>query len=430
MSLGFLGIQIGFALQNGNASRILQTFGANVEHLPLFWLAAPLTGMLVQPIVGYYSDRTWTRMGRRRPFFLVGAVLTSLALILMPNAAVLTSMLPPLFIGILLLTMMDTAINMTMVPFRALIVDNLSGEQRGRGFSIQTFLIGVGAVLGSCLPYFLAEYGSVSKTADEGQVPDNVLFSFYIGAGILIATIVWTVVSTREYSPSQLGVFEQNDMDSKDSRLSGLQSILADLKQMPKVMKQLGLVQFLSWFALFSMWVFATPAIASHVYKVEADNSSSIGFADAGNWVGILFGVYNAVAALYALKLPSLAKKYGQCLTHSISLSIGGISLLSIYFIQAPYLLILPMLGVGIAWASILAMPYVILSASLPAKKMGVYMGLFNFFITFPQIVNGFLGGYIVKYCFNGQSIYALTMGGVFMLLAAGAVLRIKNEMN
>lgn len=429
MSFGFLGIQIGFALQSGNASRILQTFGADIEHLSLFWLAAPLTGMIVQPIIGHYSDSTWTKMGRRRPFFLVGALLTAFALVLMPNAAILTTVLPPLFIGAGLLMIMDASINVTMEPFRALIADNLPNSQRSQGFSIQTFLIGTGAVVGSWLPYVLAEWLDVSKTAAPGHVPDNVVFSFYIGAAILISTILWTVIRTSEYTPEELSSFDESLETPADlEKNKGLLNILMDFKQMPKTMKQLGLVQFFSWFALFSMWVFTTPAVATHVYNLAPGDTSSAAFADAGNWVGVLFGVYNAVSAVYALTLPALAKKIGQKATHAVSLCFGGMGLLSIFLIKDPYLLLLPMIGIGMAWGSILSMPYAILAATLPAKKMGVYMGIFNFFITFPQIVNGLFGGYLVKYAFDGQAIYALVIAGVFMFLAAVAALRIKND--
>lgn len=425
MSLGFLGIQIGFALQNGNASRILQTFGAGVEHLSVFWLAAPLTGMIVQPIIGYYSDRTWTKMGRRRPFFLSGAIFTSLALVLMPNAAVLTTVLPPLLIGAGMLTMMDASINVTMEPFRALVADNLSKSQRTKGFSIQTFLISIGAVVGSWLPYMLAEFIGVSKIAKEGHVPNNVIFSFYIGAAVLVLTIIWTVVSTREYPPEELSSFSEKEVE-KGSKSSA--SILSDFKNMPAAMKQLGVVQFFSWFALFSMWVFTTPAVAEHIYKIKPGDSTSMSFADAANWVGVLFGIYNAISAIYALTLPFIVKRYGQQKTHAISLTSGGLSLLSIFFISDPYILILPMVGIGMAWGSILSIPYAILSENLPVRKMGVYMGIFNLFITFPQIVSGLLGGYMVKYVFDGQTIYALVLSGIFMLFAAIAVLKVKTN--
>ncbi len=423
LSAGFFGIQFGFALQNGNASRILQTFGADVEHLSLFWLAAPLTGMIVQPIIGYYSDRTWNRLGRRRPFFLVGAILTAIALVLMPNSATLAIALPPIMIGAGMLMIMDASINVAMEPFRALVADKLPESQRSVGFSMQTFLIGMGAISGSWLPYIFSEYLGVAKTAAVGAVPDNVLYSFYAGAAVLLLSILWTVVSTKEYSPEEMKAYDDEpDVDEP----KGIMSIFSDFSKMPLTMKQLGLVQFFSWFALFSMWVFTTPAIAQHIYKVLPGDTSSVKFADAGNWVGILFGVYNGVSALYALFLPWIARKTSLKAAHAFSLVAGGIGLISIYFISNPTMLIFPMIGVGLAWGSILSMPYAILSSSIPARKMGVYMGIFNFFITMPQIVNGFLGGLIVKNLYNGEAIYALVMAGGFMILGAISVMYIK----
>jgi len=430
MSMGFLGIQTGFALQNGNASRILQTFGADVEHLSLFWLAAPLTGMIIQPIIGHYSDRTWNGLGRRRPYFLVGAILTAMALVLMPNSAVFTAILPPLFIGAGMLMIMDASINITMEPFRALIADNLPSEQRSLGFSMQTFIIGLGAVIGSWLPYILAEYFHVPKVAEEGHVPANVIYSFYCGAILLLASIIWTILTTKEYNPEQLASFQAENFGDQAAQehASGLTSIIHDFKQMPLAMRQLGLVQFFSWFALFSMWVFSTPAIAEHVFQVQTGDTSSSQYADAANWVGILFGIYNAISAIYALCLPTIAAKIGRKLTHALSLVAGGVGLLSIYWISDPNYLIFSMLGIGLAWGSILAMPYAILSDHLPVRKMGVYMGIFNFFITFPQIINGFFGGYILKYAFGGEAIYSLLLAGILMLIAAGTVVRIRDK--
>lgn len=430
MSMGFLGIQFGFALQNGNASRILQTFGADVEHLSLFWLAAPITGMIIQPIVGHYSDRTWTRLGRRRPYIFFGAIFTAIALLFMPDAGILASILPPIAIGAGMLMIMDASINITMEPFRALVGDKLHDEQRATGFSVQTFLIGMGAVLGSWLPYVLAEYFGVDKTAASGVVPDNVIYSFYMGAFVLFVTILWTVLTTKEYSPKEAETYAKAEGQQLDVALGekkGLGAIIDDFKQMPQAMKQLGMVQFFSWFALFSMWVFSTPAIAMHIYGVQAGDSTSAAFADAGNWVGVLFGVYNGVSAIYALLLPSLAKRYGKKQAHAFSLVAGGLGLISVFFISDPNMLLFSMLGVGMAWGSILSMPYAILTTSLPARKMGVYMGIFNFFITFPQIVNGLLGGSLVKYVFGGQAIFALVMAGVFMFLAAFSVLRVRS---
>ncbi|PRD56341.1 MFS transporter [Sphingobacterium gobiense] len=428
MSMGFLGIQMGFALQNGNASRILQTFGADVEHLSLFWLAAPITGMIVQPIIGHYSDRTWTKMGRRRPFFLVGAILTAVALVLMPNIALFTTLLPPLLIGAGMLMLMDASINVTMEPFRALVGDNLPSSQRSLGFSVQTVLIGVGAVVGSWLPYVFAEYLHIPAEGGDGIVPQNVIYSFYFGAFVLIITILWTVFTTKEYTPEELESFmgqEEAKGETQSSSSHNFGAIFQDFKRMPLTMKKLGWVQFFSWFALFMMWVYMTPAIAEHVfYKMDGERNRL--YAEAGNWVGVLFGVYNGISAIYAIFLPRLANRFGRTKVHAFGLVIGGISLISILFISSPNILLLTMLGVGIAWGSILSMPYAILSDSLPARKMGVYMGIFNFFITFPQIICGFFGGMIIKYVFGSQSIYGIMLGGIFMLLGAISVWRIK----
>lgn len=419
MSFGFLGIQMGFALQNGNASRILQTFGADVEHLSLFWLAAPITGMIVQPIIGHYSDRTWTRLGRRRPYILIGAILTTLTLFLMPNAALFTALLPPLWIGAGLLMFMDASINVTMEPFRALIGDNLSSRQRSLGFSVQTFLIGVGAVVGSLLPYIFTKYLSFGGTAPAGHVPENVIYSFYAGGLVLLCTVLWSVIKTREYSPQELRSFSESTVQAEESTaVFGLGTIMRDIKAMPAVMKKLGRVQFFSWFALFMMWVYTTPAIAESVFYLHEGNRQDL-YMEAANWVGVLFGIYNGVSAVYALFIPRIAKRYGRGATHAFGLVVGGLSLISLFLIKDANLLILPMIGIGIAWGSILAMPYAILSDHLPATKMGVYMGLFNFFITLPQIVCGFFGGMIIKLVFQGQSIYGLLLAGVFMFLAA-----------
>ncbi|HLW07108.1 MAG TPA: MFS transporter [Marinilabiliaceae bacterium] len=429
MSIGFLGIQFGFALQNANASRILQNFGADLEHLSWFWLAAPITGMIVQPIVGHYSDKTWNRLGRRRPYFLFGAIFTAIALIFMPNSGSLAAFIPPMFVGAGMLMIMDASINVSMEPFRALVADMLPDEQRTKGFSIQTTLIGIGAVAGSWLTYVLAEWMGVSKVAAEGQVPANVIVSFYIGAAVLLAAIIWTVVTTKEYSPKQLKEFGIETEEPKtDKKISGIAQIFKDFAAMPKTMKQLGLVQFFSWLALFGMWVFTTPAIAQHVYNLPISDTSSEMYNNAANWVGILFGVYNGVAAIFAFALPYLAKKISRKGTHALSLTIGAFGLISIYFIKDPSMLILSMIAIGIAWASILSMPYAMLAGSLPAAKMGIYMGLFNFFITMPQIINGIFGGPIIKRVFESQAIYALIIAGVSLLIAALSVVFVEDK--
>lgn len=419
MSMGFLGIQFGFALQNANASRILQNFGADVEHLSWFWLAAPVTGLIVQPIVGHFSDRTWNRMGRRRPYFLTGAILASIALCLMPNSGALASFIPPMFVGAGMLMIMDASINISMEPFRALVGDMLPSEQRTQGFSVQAALIGIGAVVGSFLPYILAEWVGISKTAAPGEVPDNVIFSFYFGAFVFITTIIWTVAKTREYPPEEYRKYNGGEESDEGG---SLMDIFKDLANMPKTMKQLGVVQFFSWFALFSMWVFSTPAIAQHVYGTGVTDYNSEAYNDAGNWVGVMFSVYNGVAAIFALFLPSIAARLGRKRTHSVALFMGGVGLLSIYFFPNPQLLLISMVLVGVAWASILSMPYAILAGAIPGGKMGIYMGIFNFFIVIPQIINGIIGGPIVKRLYDSQAIYALIFAGVCMLVAAFTV--------
>lgn len=418
MSFGFLGIQFGFALQNGNTSRILRSFGADVEHLPMFWIVAPLVGMIVQPIIGHYSDRTWNRLGRRKPYFLTGALLSSLALIFLPNSAALSSILPVLWIGAGMVMIMDASFNIAMEPFRALVADNLPESQRTMGFSIQTFLIGLGAVAGSALPEILANNG-VSMQAGADGVADNITYSFYIGALVFIAAILITVFFSKEYPPKE---YERYHGKPVQAEKKGLSQIITDFGRMPKTMRQLGLVQFFSWFALFSMWVFTTDAVATHVYGLTGDYSKTVAYNDAGNKVSSAFGVYNFVAMLYALCLPFIARYIGRKLTHTISLLAGGLGLISIYFINDPALLKFSMVGVGLAWASILAMPYVILAGSIPPGKLGIYMGIFNFFITLPQIINGLVGGWIVKNIYGGQPIYAIVLAGFFMICAAISV--------
>lgn len=416
MSFGFLGIQFGFALQNANASRILQTFGADVHHLSWFWLVAPITGMIIQPIIGIMSDKTWNRLGRRRPYFLVGAILTSIALILMPNAPHLATFIAPMFIGGGLLMIMDASINISMEPFRALVADKLPDEQHTLGFSMQTLLIGIGAVVGSWLPYILGNwFGVPTEAAREGLVPPNVVFSFYFGAAVLLSAIIWTVSTTPEYPPE---FYHQENQESETK-----QKI-----KIPKIMWELLLVQFFSWFALFSMWVFTTPAVASHFYGTTDANSSA--FQEAGDWVGILFGIYNGVSAVIALSIPKIARRIGRRRTHALALTIGGLSLLSFAVLPSAQWLILPMVGIGIAWGSILAMPYAMLANSIPPRQMGVFMGLFNMSITIPQIVNGIFGGLILEYFFNDDPLKSILMAGVFMIFGAGATFFVQDKLD
>jgi maltose/moltooligosaccharide transporter len=420
MSFGFMGIQFGFALQNANISRILRSFGADVDQLPMFWIVAPLVGMIVQPLIGHYSDQTWNRLGRRKPYFLTGALLSSLALILLPNSGGMAGWIPALWIGAGFVMVMDASFNIAMEPFRALVADNLPDRQRTLGFSIQTFLIGLGAVAGSALPDIMAWLG-VSKEVGADGIANNIKYSFYIGAVVFVAAILVTVLFSKEYAPAEYESY--HGKPDAATQKAGIGEIFRDFSRMPRTMKQLGLVQFFSWFALFSMWVFTTDAVATHVYGLSGDYARTVAYNEAGNKVGSAFAVYNFVAMIYALFLPAIAMRVGRKATHALSLIAGGLGLISIFFIRDPAMLKYSMIGVGLAWASILAMPYVILSGCLPPGKMGIYMGIFNFFITLPQIINGLFGGWIVKHLYGNQPIYALMLAGFCLLAAAICVL-------
>jgi len=439
MSFGFLGIQMGFALQNANASRILQNFGADVHELSWFWIIAPLMGLIVQPIIGHYSDNTWGRFGRRKPFFLVGALLASVGLILMPQADIFTAFLPALWVGAGMLMIMDASFNIAMEPFRALVGDNLRNDQTTLGFSVQTALIGLGAVIGSALPWMLGNWFGIQNKSDDGSIPPHLIYSFIIGAAVLVISILVTVLTTKEYSPEELSRFSEEKASAQAIALENLGNpepakearlidIFEDFRKMPATMRQLSWVQFFSWFGLFGMWVFTTPAIAHHIYGLPVSDTKSATYQEAGDWVGILFGVYNAVSAVFAFALPMIAKKIGRKRTHSISLVIGGLGLLSMYFMPDENWLVLSMICIGIAWASILAMPYAILAGAISPMKMGVYMGIFNFFIVIPQIVNALIGGPLVKYLYNDNAIFALMTSGVSFLIAALLVSKVKDK--
>lgn len=409
MSFGFLGIQFGFALQNANVSRIFETLGASIDEIPILWIAAPTTGLIVQPIIGYLSDRTWGKLGRRRPYFLTGAILASLGLLIMPNS-------PALWIAAGMLWMMDASINISMEPFRALVADLLPSDQRTTGFAVQSFFIGTGAIIASALPYIFTNWLGISNTAPAGEIPPSVRYSFYVGALAFISAVSWTVFRTKEYPPENISEFERNKSESK-GLLNGVVEIFKSFVGMPKTMIQLALVQFFSWFALFAMWIYSTPAVTHHIYGAK-DTSSSL-YNEGANWVGILFAVYNGFAALTAFLLPWIAKRSSRKTVHMISLIAGGIGLASFYVIKNPNILLLSELGIGLAWSSILAMPYAILAGSLPAEKMGVYMGIFNFFIVIPQITAAAILGFFVKHLFGNEAIYALLIGGASMFIAA-----------
>ena len=481
MCFGFLGIQMGFALQNANVSRIFQTLGASVDDIPILWVAAPLTGLIVQPIIGYMSDRTWTRLGRRRPYFLVGAICASLALFLMPNS-------PYLWFAAGMLWIMDASINVSMEPFRAFVGDMLPENQRTAGFAMQTFFIGIGAVVASSLPWMMTNWFDVSNTAPAGQIPESVRIAFYVGGAAFLLAVSWTVFRTKEYSPEQLAAFDasrslepQGDLvqhraaaryrnggiawlivgaagllwissagldkelyilaggiavfgifqlltaalQGRDATSNGFYEIMHDLFHMPKVMRQLAVVQFFSWFAMFAMWIYGTSAVTS--FHFGATDVTSAAYNDGADWNGILFGSYNVFAALAAIAIPFVANRLGCRVCHLFNLSLGGLGLIAFFFIRDPKLLLVPMIGVGFAWASILSLPYALLANDLPSKKMGVYMGIFNFFIVIPQLVAASILGYLVLQFFGNDAIYALLVGGLSMILSGLLVLRVKD---
>ncbi len=554
MSFGFLGIQFGFALQNANVSRIFETLGAQVEAIPILWIAAPVTGLIVQPIVGYMSDNTWTRLGRRRPFFLFGAIGASIALILLPNA-------PLLWIAVGIFWILGASIDMCMEPFRAFVGDMLPPEQRNRGFAMQSFFIGTGSIVASILPWLLTNVLNVANISPEGKVPPSVTISFLIGGAVLLGAILVTVTRTKEYTPEQLREFEELEKgadrvkeDHKSSEIlpyhkfsnpsvywiilgavltflvarydfiradlyilgigfmffgviqfiagrlirrkktnNGFVVVLNDLFRMPKTMGQLAVVQFFSWVGLFTLWTFATPGITSHHYDMKLspnevmslvsslDQVDVIGDEDlsqraqaiqndldfyleqieegkpeivismrvvrffqrfkddlflpatiqqelmrldeeynrGANWVGFSFAIYNGIAALFAFLIPFLARWTNRRYTHAMALTMGSLGYLSILIVPNPTWIIASMVGVGIAWASILAMPYAILTGSLPSHKMGTYMGLFNIFIVMPQIVAASVLGSFISIVAKGQPIYGLVFGGVSLFIGA-----------
>ncbi len=419
MSFGFFGIQFGFALQNANVSRIFQTLGADIDKIGILWIAAPITGLLVQPIIGYLSDRTWhPRWGRRRPFFFMGAVLSSIALFLMPQSSVL-------WMAATLLWVLDASINISMEPFRAFVGDKLPSSQRTTGFATQTFFIGLGAVIASLLPYIFTNYFNISNTAAPGVISDSVKYSFYIGAVVFLFSVMWTVFTTKEYPPENMETWAREKIESKGI-LNGFREITTGIFKMPPTMLQLAVVQFFTWLAFFAMWIYTTSGIAQNTFGTNDTTSKT--FQDAGDWVGVMFMVYNGVSAITAFLLPVLAQKIGRKYTHMLCLIIGGVGLISMLFIKNQNFLLLPMVGVGLAWSSTLTMPYAILAGALPPNKMGFYMGVFNFFIVIPQILAAAILGFFVKNVFGEQSIYALVVGGVSMIIAGVLNFIVKDE--
>ena len=482
MCFGFMGIQFGFALQNANVSRIFQTLGADYNNMTLLWVAAPITGLVVQPIVGYFSDRTWGTLGRRRPYFLYGALLSTAALFVMPNS-------PSLWIAAGTLWILDASINVSMEPFRALVGDVLPPEQRGFGYAMQSFFIGIGAVVASALPWMMTNWFDVSNTADAGAIPESVKLSFYAGGLIFLAAVSWTVFTTKEYAPEEMASFFEDSADESAasdalpveasnytsggvtwlltgliatlvidtfsdvldrnlyilslgiavfglcqlaaSRLiasgktdHGFVTVLHDLFNMPGPMRKLAAVQFFSWFPLFAMWTSTTAAVTS--YHFNTTDATSGAYNQGADWVGLLFSTYNVVAMLFAILIPIMVRKMGLKRSHMVNLFCGGLGFISFVIIQDPFFLLVSMVGVGMAWASILSLPYALLSTVIPYQKMGLFMGIFNFFIVLPQILAASILGIIVGQLFEGEPVYALVVGGVSMLIAGLLTMRVE----
>lgn len=418
MSFGFFGMQFGFALQNANSSRIFSTLGATPDDLPLYSLAGPVTGLLVQPIIGYLSDKTWHhKWGRRRPFFFAGSVLACLAMFGMPNSTAL-------WMAVCVFWIMDAAINVSMEPFRAFVGDKLNADQQTSGFAMQTFFIGCGSVIASMLPFLFEKWG-FSNDVVNGQIPETVRYSFYVGGVAFFGAVLWTVLKTSEIPPADLQKFRKEQAESKGIG-HAFKEIVTGFFNMPLTMRQLAAVQFFSWAALFIMWVSTTNGVAANVFNTTDAKSSA--FQEAGSWVGVMFAVYNAVSAIAAFILPAIAARTNRKLLHMVCLIIGGASLASIMFITDKYMLLVPMIGVGIAWASILTVPYAILAGSLPAEKMGYYMGVFNFTLVIPQIIAGWVLGPITANFLGGQAVHALALGGACMAIGGVCTLLVKDD--
>jgi maltose/moltooligosaccharide transporter len=482
MSFGYVGIQFGFALQNANVSRIFETLGAKVDEIPILWIAGPVTGLVVQPIVGYLSDKTWNRFGRRKPYFLGGALAASAALLVMPNS-------PALWFAAGMLWIMDASINLTMEPMRAFVGDMLPDEQRTTGFAVQTFFIGASSVIGSLLPYLLTNWFHVANTAAVGELPPSVKWSFYLGGIVYFCAVMWTILSVKEYSPEQQRAFhgeaEKPEAGSaqgftldagrytatglallvaglvftavvyhlhwdkglyilsfgasgygmlqlaaawryRAGQHHGLVELMHDLNNMPGPMRQLALAQMFTWFALFAFFIYSTAAVASHHFGSSDPRSQTYNIG--ANWVGVLMSVYNGVAALVAFGLPPLARRLSRVKTHAVCLIIGGLGLGSMWFFRDPQWLVASMVGLGVGWASLLTMPYAILSSVVPYRKIGVYMGMFNFFIVIPQILAAALLGLLVRTMFGGHAIHAILLGGASMVVGAVLMLGVKDE--
>ncbi len=418
MSFGFFGIQFGWGLQMANMSAIYEYLGARADQIPILWLAAPLTGLIVQPIIGHLSDHTWGRLGRRRPYFLIGAILSSLALLLMPNSSTL-------WMAAGLLWVLDASINISMEPFRAFVADLLPEEQRTRGFAMQSLFIGLGAVIASALPFVLTNWLHVgSADVAPHTIPAPVRFSFFAGAAVFFGAVLWTILTTKEYPPDDLEEFLKAKA-VKRGVLDNAREIFRSIGVMPATMRQLAWVQICTWLGLFCMWLYFPVAVARNVFG--APNETSPLYTEGVEWGGLCFAMYSVVCFLFSGALPSLASRLGRKTTHSLCLLCGAVGLLTVAVIHDKWLLLLSMTGVGIAWASTLSMPYVILSGCLPVNKVGIYMGIFNFSIVLPEIAASLGFGWLMSHVLDNNRLAAVVAGSVFLLLAAILMQRVKD---
>jgi maltose/moltooligosaccharide transporter len=421
MCFGFFGIQFGWGLQMANMSSIYNRLGAKEDEIPILWLAAPVTGLLVQPIVGYYSDRTWSKLGRRRPYFLGGTVFAALALIAMPHSSAV-------WMAAMLLWMLDAAVNVSMEPFRAFVGDLLPEAQRKVGYAMQSLLIGAGAVISSSLPYLLSWLG-VSEEAAPGTIPETVRVAFYVGAAVYVAAVMYTILTTREYPPENAEEFAKQRAAARNP-VNVFRDIVSGIGSMPRAMVELAFVQFFTWCALFLMWIYFSVGVATRIFNAQPGTKA---YEEASNWAGVCFSMYNGVAFVFAFGLIGLTRVYSAKSIHTVCLIAGGLGLgaYGLAFVGVPfdrYTLLIPMVGVGIAWASILSMPYAMLSNSIPQDRMGFYMGVFNFFIVLPQILAAFAFGPIMRMFLNNNALASVVVGGCCMLIAAGFTLLVRDR--
>ena len=417
MSFGFLGIQFGWGLQMANMSAIYEYLGARADQIPILWLAAPLTGLIVQPVIGHMSDHTWNRLGRRRPYFLTGAILSSLALLFMPNSSAL-------WMAAGLLWILDASINISMEPFRAFVADLLPEDQRTRGFAMQSIFIGLGAVIASAMPYLLTNLFGVTEIRAAGAIPISVRLSFYMGAAAFFGAVMWTILTTREYPPDDLEAFRRSKQQSQ-GLIANAREIFTSIAETPRTMRQLAAVQFFTWLGLFCMWLYFGPAVARNVFGAPDENSPL--YTQGVEWAGICFAMYSAVCFAFSWLLPDIAARVGRRATHALCLLCGAAGLLSVAVIHDKWILLLSMAGVGIAWASTLSMPYAILAGCLPPQKTGIYMGIFNFAIVLPEIIASLVFGWVMSHLLNNNRVLAVVAGGIFMILAAALMMRVRD---